>query len=124
MTESTSEESESGKNAAFFVALRENPTWRMSETLKHKPFLALNATAKAKILQFLCNELLQNKAVIRQVETAIETVAQLKRDRWTNDSKLRKWESLHIVLAYLIMPTLTNELTFSNVQAVCSIVPQ
>lgn len=91
MTESNSEESESGKNAAFFVALRENSTWRMSETLKHKPFLALNATAKAKILQFLCNELLQNKAVIRQVETAIETVAQLKRDRWTNDSKLRKW---------------------------------
>lgn len=90
MNESAGEESEFGKNAAFFVALRENPTWKMSESLKHKPFLALNATQKAKILQFLCHELLQNKAVIRQIEGAIETVAQLKRDRWTIESKLRK----------------------------------
>ncbi|XP_046681974.1 bromodomain adjacent to zinc finger domain protein 2B isoform X3 [Homalodisca vitripennis] len=95
MNESAGEESETGKNAAFFVALRENATWKMSETLKHKPFLALNATLKAKILQFLCHELLQNKAVIRQIEGAIETVAQLKRDRWTNDSKLRKLRHLH-----------------------------
>lgn len=90
MNESAGEEPESGKNAAFFVALRENSTWKMSELLKHKPFLALSATQKAKILQFLCHELLQNKAVIRQIEGAIETVAQLKRDRWTNESKLRK----------------------------------
>ncbi|XP_054280397.1 bromodomain adjacent to zinc finger domain protein 2B isoform X2 [Macrosteles quadrilineatus] len=88
-------EDESGKNAAFFVALRENPTWKMSEMLKHKPFLALNATHKAKILSFLCHELLTNKAVIRQIDGAIENVAQLKRDRWTIDSKLRKLRHLH-----------------------------
>lgn len=91
MSDSASEEIwEGGKNAAFFVALRENQTWKMSEWLRKKPFLALNATHKAAILAFLCHELLQNKAVIRQIDGAIETVAQLRRDRWMTDTKIRK----------------------------------
>lgn len=57
-----------GKNAAYYELLHENPTWRMSDSLKDRPFLALNPTEKAAMLAFLCNELLQNKAVIRQIE--------------------------------------------------------
>jgi hypothetical protein len=44
----------------------------MSEWLKRKPFLSLNPTQKAAILGFMVNELLQNKAVIGQIEGAIE----------------------------------------------------
>lgn len=84
-----------GKNAAFFEHLHENNTWRMSEWLHEKPFLALNPTQKASILSFLCNELLQNKAVLRQIDNSIETVGQLRKDRWLMDTKLRKLRMLH-----------------------------
>lgn len=91
MSENGGEEAwEGGKNAAFFVALRDNSTWKMSEWLRRKPFLALNATQKSAILAFLCHELLQNKAVIRQIDSAIETVAQFRRDRWNIETKIRK----------------------------------
>lgn len=94
------DDAEGGKNAAFFVALRENSTWKLSELLKKTPFLALNPTQKAKILEFLCHELLQNKAVMKQIDNAIETVAQLKRDRYTNESKLRKLVVISAVIIY------------------------
>ncbi|KAJ9583619.1 hypothetical protein L9F63_022042, partial [Diploptera punctata] len=84
-----------GKNAAFFEHLHDNPTWKMSEWLHERPFLALNPTHKAAILAFLCNELLQNKAVIRQIDNSIETVGQLRKDRWILDTKIRKLRMLH-----------------------------
>jgi hypothetical protein len=41
-------------------------------------------------LAFICNELLQNKAVCRQIDQSIENVAQLRKDRWVIDGKIRK----------------------------------
>ncbi|KOC68375.1 Bromodomain adjacent to zinc finger domain protein 2B [Habropoda laboriosa] len=67
----------------------------MSERLRDKPFLALNPTHKAQMLAFLCNELLQNKAVIRQIEGSLETVAQLRKERFVLDTKIRKLRQLH-----------------------------
>lgn len=81
---------ETGKNSAFFSHLKENETYKMSEWLKKRPFLCLSPTKKAAILAYLCHELLQNKAVIRQIDSAIETVAQLKRERWPLEANLRK----------------------------------
>ena len=83
-------EDTTGKNSAFFSLLKENQTYKMSEWLKRRPVLSLNPTQKAAILAFLCHELLQNKAVIRQIDSAIETVAQLKRERWPIEANLRK----------------------------------
>ncbi|CAH1403993.1 unnamed protein product [Nezara viridula] len=83
-----------GKNSAFFSLLKENNTYKMSEWLKKRSFLSLNPTKKAAILAFLCHELLQNKAVIRQIDSAIETVAQLKRERWPIEANLRKLKHL------------------------------
>ncbi|XP_017799395.1 PREDICTED: bromodomain adjacent to zinc finger domain protein 2B-like [Habropoda laboriosa] len=85
----------SGKNAQFYEHLHNNETWRMSERLRDKPFLALNPTHKAQMLAFLCNELLQNKAVIRQIEGSLETVAQLRKERFVLDTKIRKLRQLH-----------------------------
>ncbi|XP_024877864.1 bromodomain adjacent to zinc finger domain protein 2B-like isoform X13 [Temnothorax curvispinosus] len=79
----------SGKNAQFYEHLHNNETWKMSERLRDKPFLALNPTHKAQMLAFLCNELLQNKAVIRQIEGSLETVAQLRKERFVLDTKIR-----------------------------------
>ncbi|XP_043287942.1 bromodomain adjacent to zinc finger domain protein 2B isoform X2 [Venturia canescens] len=85
----------SGKNAQFYEHLHNNETWKMSERLRDKPFLALNPTHKAQMLAFLCNELLQNKAVIRQIEGSLENVAQLKKERFILDMKIRKLRQLH-----------------------------
>ena len=84
-----------GKNAMFYEHLHSNETWKMSERLRDKPFLALNPTHKAQMLAFLCNELLQNKAVIRQIEGGLESVATLKKERFVLDTKIRKLRQLH-----------------------------
>lgn len=88
--------SSSGKNSQFYEHLHNNETWKMSERLRNKPFLALNPTHKAQMLGFLCNELLQNKAVIRQIEGSLETVAHLKKERFLLDMKIRKLRQLHL----------------------------
>ncbi|KAK0161096.1 hypothetical protein PV327_009610 [Microctonus hyperodae] len=85
----------SGKNAQFYEHLHKNDTWKMSERLRDKPFLALNPTHKAQMLGFLCNELLQNKAVIKQIDGSLENVAQLKKERFVLDTKIRKLRQLH-----------------------------
>ena len=55
------------KNADFQDAMDANRTYQMSQWLTEKPYLALNPTEKTEILAHLCNDLLQNKAVLRQV---------------------------------------------------------
>ena len=67
----------------------------MSEWLKRKPFLSLNPTQKAAILAFMVNELLQNKAVIGQIDGAIDGQNTARRDRWIVDSKIKKLKTLH-----------------------------
>ena len=69
--------------------------FHMSEWLKRKPFLSLNPTQKAQILAFMVNELLQNKAVIGQIDGAIEGQNTARRDRWIVDSRIKKLKTLH-----------------------------
>lgn len=85
----------SSKNVQFYEHMHNNATWKMSERLRDKPFLALNPSHKAQMLAFLCNELLQNKAVTRQIEQSLENVAQLKKERFLLDTKVRKLRQLH-----------------------------
>uniref|UniRef100_A0A1Y1JV23 Bromodomain adjacent to zinc finger domain protein 2B n=1 Tax=Photinus pyralis TaxID=7054 RepID=A0A1Y1JV23_PHOPY len=84
-----------GKNVTYYELLHDNDTWKMSDMLKDKPFLALSPTDKAAMLAFICNELLQNKAVIRQIDASLEGVTQLKKERWIMDAKIRKLRTLH-----------------------------
>nr|CAI5824472.1 unnamed protein product [Callosobruchus analis] len=56
---------------------------------------ALSPTNKAEILAYICNELLQNKAVVRQIESSLESVAHQKKDKWLLDMKIRKLKMLH-----------------------------
>ncbi|KAK5647311.1 hypothetical protein RI129_002203 [Pyrocoelia pectoralis] len=84
-----------GKNVTYYELLHDNQTWKMSDLLKDKPFLALSPTDKASMLSYICNELLQNKAVIRQIDASLESVTQLKKERWIMDAKIRKLRTLH-----------------------------
>nr|XP_023030372.1 bromodomain adjacent to zinc finger domain protein 2B-like isoform X3 [Leptinotarsa decemlineata] len=86
---------QSGKNAQYYDVLHSTATYKLSDLLKHKPFMALSPTSKAEILAYLCNELLQNKAVIRQIESSLECVAQQKKEKWLLDMKIRKLKMLH-----------------------------
>lgn len=83
-----------GKNAHFFEVLHENERYRLSEALKDKPYVALNSSLKSKILAMLCNDLLLNKAVCKQIENGLESQASLRREKFVLDNKVRKYQSL------------------------------
>ncbi|XP_029822200.2 bromodomain adjacent to zinc finger domain protein 2B isoform X2 [Ixodes scapularis] len=72
----------------YFMAL--DKECAMYQWVTEKPFLALNPTQKSEILAFLCNELLCSRAVVRQVDTSIETVNTLRKDKWLAEGELRK----------------------------------
>lgn len=84
-----------GKNKEYYEHLQQNQTWKLSECLKDKPFVALNPTVKAEILSHLCNDLLLNKAVVRQIENSLDAVAQHKRDRYAIENRIRKYKHMH-----------------------------
>lgn len=82
------------KNNYFYEVLHNNERFKLSESLKDKPYVALNSTVKAQIFAMLCNDLLLNKAVCRQIETGLESQAVLKKERFMLDNKVRKYKSL------------------------------
>ncbi|CAG4958104.1 unnamed protein product [Parnassius apollo] len=83
------------KNAAYYEHLHNNSTYKLSETLRDKPFLALNPTTKARMLAYLCDELLQSKAVLRQIDASLDHLNQLRKERYLMDMKIRKVRVLH-----------------------------
>lgn len=82
------------KNTQFYEALHDNERYKLSESLKDKPYVALNPTVKAKILAMLCNDLLLNKAVCKQIENGLESQAVLKKEKFLLDNKVRKYKSI------------------------------
>merc|ERR1719445_748953 len=80
---------------AYTKLLEENKTYQMSQWVKDKPFLCLNATQKSEILTFLCNELLNNKAVVNQIEVTMENTHVMKRKKFILENKVKKLRILH-----------------------------
>ncbi|XP_072937483.1 uncharacterized protein [Epargyreus clarus] len=85
----------STKNTAYYEALHANATYKLSELLRDKPFVSLNATAKARMVAYVCDELLQSKPVLRQLDAALDALAHLRRDRYLLDARIRKVRVLH-----------------------------
>lgn len=54
------------------------------------PFLSMNASYKLEILSFLCNELLSNQAIVKQIEDNIESFGTYKKDKWMIENDIRK----------------------------------
>ncbi|XP_066142335.1 bromodomain adjacent to zinc finger domain protein 2B isoform X3 [Euwallacea fornicatus] len=94
-TEEEMHQTITGKNSHYYELLHDNTTYKMSDLLKDKPFMALSPTDKAAILAYICNELLQNKAVLRQIDSSMSTMIEHKRDKWLLDQKIRKLKVLH-----------------------------
>lgn len=82
------------RNNLFYEVLHDNERYKLSESLKDKPYVALNSTVKAQIFAMLCNDLLLNKAVCKQIESGLESQAVLKKERFLLDNKVRKYKSL------------------------------
>ncbi|KAK8750686.1 hypothetical protein OTU49_014947 [Cherax quadricarinatus] len=70
--------------------LAEVDAFKMSQWLSQLPFLALNPTQKSEIVAYVCNELLQNKAVVRQIEDSLDRHNGLKTEKWKLDARIRK----------------------------------
>ncbi|XP_058453009.1 uncharacterized protein LOC131431358 isoform X3 [Malaya genurostris] len=84
----------SDKNRQFYGLLSENVRYKLSELLKDKPFVSINPTTKTQILAMLCNDLLLNKAVCKQIEGSLDAQAQLKKERYLLDNKIRKYKMM------------------------------
>eukprot|EP00092_Neocalanus_flemingeri_P068100 GFUD01083168.1.p1 GENE.GFUD01083168.1~~GFUD01083168.1.p1 ORF type:complete len:2042 (+),score=445.04 GFUD01083168.1:252-6377(+) len=80
---------------AYMQLLSENKTYQISQWIKDKPFLCLNATHKSEIITFLCNELLNNKAVVNQIEVTMENTHVMKRKKLALELKVKKLRLLH-----------------------------
>jgi hypothetical protein len=61
---------------------------------RNKPFLSLPPTLKAEILAYLCNELLCNQAIVKQIDDSMENVATIRKDKWVVDCELRKFRNI------------------------------
>ncbi|GFS02191.1 bromodomain adjacent to zinc finger domain protein 2B [Elysia marginata] len=63
---------------------------QMSEWLQDKPLEALSPTCKAAILAFLCNELLTSKSVTNEIDKHMDSINNLRRDKWIVEGQLRQ----------------------------------
>jgi hypothetical protein len=70
--------------------LRETKGFTYAQWVKDKSFLCLNPTEKSEIIAFICNELLNNKAVVHQIDTNVENVSKAKKDKWEAEAQLKR----------------------------------
>ncbi|CAH0716943.1 unnamed protein product, partial [Brenthis ino] len=84
----------STKNHLYYEHLHANATYKLSEMLRDKPFVSLPPCSKARVLARVCDELLQGRAVLRQLDASLDHLAQLRRDRYLLDARIRKVRAL------------------------------
>ncbi|XP_045457539.1 bromodomain adjacent to zinc finger domain protein 2B-like [Melitaea cinxia] len=82
------------KNAIYYEHLHSNATYKLSEMLRDKPFVSLSPASKARMLARVCDELLQSRAVLRQLDASLEQLATLRRERYLLDARIRKVRAL------------------------------
>ncbi|CAH1642966.1 unnamed protein product [Spodoptera littoralis] len=78
------------KNSAYYEHLHNNPTYKLSEELRDKSYAALSVSTKARIFAYICDELLQNKKVLSKIDSSLEHLTQLRKERYLMDMKIRK----------------------------------
>ncbi|XP_053328178.1 bromodomain adjacent to zinc finger domain protein 2B isoform X4 [Spea bombifrons] len=67
----------------------------LTESLKTKAFQAHTPSQKASVLAFLVNELACSKCVVSEIDKSIDHMANLRRDKWMVEGKLRKLRMIH-----------------------------
>uniref|UniRef100_A0A673J353 Bromodomain adjacent to zinc finger domain protein 2B-like n=1 Tax=Sinocyclocheilus rhinocerous TaxID=307959 RepID=A0A673J353_9TELE len=68
----------------------------LAESLKTKAFQAHTPSQKASILAFLGNELSCSKSVVSEIDKNIDSMTNLRRDKWVIEGNLRKLRSIYV----------------------------
>ncbi|CAG0880828.1 unnamed protein product [Cyprideis torosa] len=81
------------KSPEFLDLIEENQAYQLSQLLVDRPYLSLSPEQKAKIVSYICHELLLNKAVVKQVDATVERLNSARRDKWAVEVRLRRARS-------------------------------
>lgn len=63
---------------------------QISEELQIKPFDSLSVGQRAHAIAWLCDELVTSKAVTEEIDSNMEDISGLKRDKWELEGKIRE----------------------------------
>ncbi len=74
----------------YNLLMQETQSYKLSLKVKEKTFLCLNPTDKSEILSFVCNDLLSNKNVVRQIDNNVENVTKAKKNKWEAEIKVKR----------------------------------
>lgn len=70
--------------------MQETQSFKLAAKIKEMTFLCLNPTDKSEMVGFVCNDLLSNKNVVRQIDNNVENVVKAKKNKWEAEMKVRK----------------------------------
>lgn len=63
---------------------------KLSKELEVKPYSCLSMLLRSQAMVWLCDELNTSRTVTDEIDTNIENVASLKRDKWELEGKMRE----------------------------------
>ena len=76
--------------------LKKTKGYKYAMMVKDKSFLCLNPTDKSEIIAFICNELLTNKAVVRQIDNNVEAIGKAKKEKWETEAHLKRLKVIQV----------------------------
>ncbi|KAK6180630.1 hypothetical protein SNE40_008641 [Patella caerulea] len=74
----------------IFIRCRNGGENELTKCLAEVPIEAQNPTLKARILGFLCDELVSSRNITSEIERNIDAINNMRRDKWIIEGKLRK----------------------------------
>ena len=76
--------------------LKQTKGYKYAQMVSDKSFLALNPTDKSELLSFICNELLSNKAVVRQIDNNVEAIGKAKKEKWEAEAQIKRLKIIQV----------------------------
>ena len=70
--------------------LKKTRGFKYAQMVQDKSFLCLNPTDKTELVSFICNELLGNKRIMKQIDDNVENVGRVKKDKWEVEAHLKR----------------------------------
>lgn len=76
--------------------LKKTKGYKYADMVKLRPFLCLNPSDKSEIIAFICNELLSNKAIVRQIDNNVENIGKAKKEKWEAEAQLKRLKVIQV----------------------------
>ena len=70
--------------------LKKTRGYKYAQMVEDKSFLCLNPTDKSEVVSFICNELLGNKRIMKQIDDNVENVGKVKKEKWECEAHLKR----------------------------------